>query len=152
MSRLSCYHKCSEQYEQDISSYLINSLHAGYLYMFCFLSSVDFFKLSFFKKILSGIPLACQTVWIQIRPDVLSGLIWVQTVCRRQKSPLAGKELTKYSDRQTDLQLPNKVQPYQMSISIYPASHLHNSSYISRLLSGLVDILTKKKNIYIVWN
>ena len=23
-----------------------------------------------------------QTVWIQIRPDVLLGLIWVQTVCK----------------------------------------------------------------------
>ena len=35
------------------------------------------------KKNLSGIPSECQTVWIQIqiRPDVLSGLIWVQTVC-----------------------------------------------------------------------
>ena len=24
----------------------------------------------------------CQIVWIQIRPDVLSGLIWVQNVCK----------------------------------------------------------------------
>ena len=28
------------------------------------------------------LPSGCQTVWIQIRPDILSGLIWVQTVCR----------------------------------------------------------------------
>ena len=27
----------------------------------------------------------CQTVWIQIRPDVLLGLIWVQTVCNDQQ-------------------------------------------------------------------
>ena len=27
-------------------------------------------------------PSGCQTVWIQIRPDILSGLIWVQTVCK----------------------------------------------------------------------
>ena len=36
----------------------------------------------------------CQTVLIQIRPDFLSDLIWVQTVCkginRRQKSSLSG--------------------------------------------------------------
>ena len=42
--------------------------------------------------------LGCQTVWIQIRPDVLSGLIWVQTVCkgigRRLKSLLAVKVLS----------------------------------------------------------
>ena len=41
-----------------------------------------FFRLTFFTKNLSGIPSECQTVWIQIRPNVLSGLIWVQTVCR----------------------------------------------------------------------
>ena len=31
---------------------------------------------------LSGIPSKCQTVRIQIRPDVSSGLICVQTVCK----------------------------------------------------------------------
>ena len=34
----------------------------------------------------------CQTIWIQIRPDILSGLIWVQ-ITRQQKSSLATKEL-----------------------------------------------------------
>ena len=29
-----------------------------------------------------SIPSGCQTVCIQIRPDILSGLIWVQTVCK----------------------------------------------------------------------
>ena len=24
----------------------------------------------------------CQTVWIQSRPDVLLGVIWVQTICK----------------------------------------------------------------------
>ena len=27
-------------------------------------------------------PSECQTVWIQIRPDFMLGLIWVQTVCK----------------------------------------------------------------------
>ena len=44
-----------------------------------------------------SIPSGCQTVWIQIRPDILSGLIWVQlfakVISRQQQSPLAGKEL-----------------------------------------------------------
>ena len=35
-----------------------------------------------FPNILSGIISGCQTVWIQIRPNILSGLIWVQTVCK----------------------------------------------------------------------
>ena len=34
-----------------------------------------FSKSFFFPKILSGIPSDCQTDWIQIRPDILSGLI-----------------------------------------------------------------------------
>ena len=34
-----------------------------------------------FLNILSGIPSECQTVWIQIRSDILSGLTWVQAVC-----------------------------------------------------------------------
>ena len=51
-------------------------LHYGYLK--CRL--LIFSKLTFSKK--SGIPLGCQTVWIQIRSDVLSGLIWVRTVSK----------------------------------------------------------------------
>ena len=52
----------------------------------CFLSSVDFFFFFFFfenllfQKNLSCIPSECQTVWVQIRSDILSGQIWVQTV------------------------------------------------------------------------
>ena len=59
-----------------------------------FLSSADFFQNQLFQKILSGIPSECQTVWIPIRPDVLSGSIWVKTVCKgNQQTTLAGKAL-----------------------------------------------------------
>ena len=52
-----------------------------------------FFKINFFEKI-SEIPSECQTDWIQIRPDVLSGLIWVQAVCQSyQQTTLGDKEL-----------------------------------------------------------
>ena len=44
--------------------------------LFC---GADFFKNQLFWKILSGIPSECQTDWIQIRPNILLGLIWVQT-------------------------------------------------------------------------
>ena len=48
-----------------------------------FFSSADiFFKITFFEKNPSGIPTECQTVSIQIRPEILSGLIWVQTFCK----------------------------------------------------------------------
>ena len=48
---------------------------------FCPLLIMIIFKIEFFiKKNLSGMPSDCQIVCIQIRPDVMSGLIWVQTV------------------------------------------------------------------------
>ena len=52
------------------------------------------FSKSTFQKILSGIPLECQTVWTLIRPDDLWGLIWIQTVCQDyQQTTLVDKEL-----------------------------------------------------------
>ena len=54
------------------------------------------FSKSTYLKILSGIPSECETAWIQIRPDILSGLIWVQTaetVCKGyQQKTLVGKK------------------------------------------------------------
>ena len=47
-----------------------------------FLSSADFFQNQLFQKILLGIASECQTVWILIRPEILSGLIWVRTVSK----------------------------------------------------------------------
>ena len=62
-----------------------------------FLLSADFFQNQLFWKILSGILSECQTVWIQIRPDILSGLIWVQTVCKDyQQRALVCKEQGDY--------------------------------------------------------
>ena len=59
-----------------------------------FVSSVDFFQflITFSEKFFQ-----CQTLWIQNRPDILSGLMWVLTVCKgyqqMTKSPLSCKEL-----------------------------------------------------------
>ena len=51
-----------------------------------------FFKIIFFEKFFfSGIPSEYQTVWIQIRPDVLLRLIWVQTFCKDYQQTHAGK-------------------------------------------------------------
>ena len=58
-----------------------------------FFSSAEFFQNQLFRKILSGLSSECQTVWIQIRPDKMSGLIWVQTVCKYyQQTTKVGKE------------------------------------------------------------
>ena len=45
----------------------------------CMHAALLFSKLIFH----SGISSECQLVWIQIRPDIMSGLIWVQTVLQR---------------------------------------------------------------------
>ena len=60
---------------QHLALYPLVILHA-------LLSSADFFQNQLFRKILLGIPSECQANWIQISPDILSGLIWVQTICK----------------------------------------------------------------------
>ena len=58
---------------------VFNSLHAGYFCMlFCCLW-ILFCKSAFSKRSFRN-TIKCQTVWIQIRYVVLSGLIWFQTV------------------------------------------------------------------------
>ena len=42
-----------------------------------FVQNYPFFKLFSFQECHKS-----QTVWIQIRPDILSGLVWIQTVCK----------------------------------------------------------------------
>ena len=55
---------------------------------------LTFFKINFFEKTLAGIPSECQTVWIQIRTDILSVPTFCAEVINRwQKSPLARKEI-----------------------------------------------------------
>ena len=61
---------------------------------FMLLLFADFFLKSSFPKILSGISSECQTDWIQSRPDILSGLIWVQSVSLGyEQKTLVGNEL-----------------------------------------------------------
>ena len=50
------------------------------LHAFCGL--LIFFINKLFRKIISRIPLEFHTVLTQIRLDILSGLIWVKTVCK----------------------------------------------------------------------
>ena len=62
---------------------------------FCHL--LIFFKINFFRKIISEILSECQTDWTQIRPDIISGLIWVQTVCKRYQQMILGDKELKYN-------------------------------------------------------
>ena len=54
-----------------------------------------FFKVNILERILLGIQSICQNSFDPIRPDILSGLIWVQTACKGyQQTALVGKVLT----------------------------------------------------------
>ena len=74
-----------------IPSVSFNSLQAGYFSYFCPLLIV-FPNQLFRKKNLSEIPPECQIVWICIRPEVLSALIWTRTVSNGYQQT-TGKEL-----------------------------------------------------------
>ena len=68
------------------------SMNAG---KFCimFLSSDEFYKKITFSTKKSVILPESQTVWTQFRPDILSGLIWIQNVCKGyQQTAPADKE------------------------------------------------------------
>ena len=60
----------------------------------CLLGNFSCFLFVFFEKFLQEYHMWSQIVRIQIRPDVLSGLVWVQTVCKgHQQMTLVGNEL-----------------------------------------------------------
>ena len=79
---------CSRRHLKDC----IASFTACWAISCAFLSSADFFfKINFFEKKIRKTE--CQTVWIQIMPDIFSGLIWVQTFCNcYQQTGLVGTE------------------------------------------------------------
>ena len=52
---------------------------------------------STFSKNSLGIPSDCQTVWTQIRPDNMSGLIWVQFVCKDYQQTIQLDTVKNYS-------------------------------------------------------
>ena len=66
-------------------------MNVFFFFFYCLL--LFFFLNQLFQNILSEIPSECQTVWIQISPDLLSGLIWFLTVCQGyQQRTLEEKE------------------------------------------------------------
>ena len=69
-----------------------NSIHiySWVIFLHAFLSSA-FFQNKLFEKVLSGIPSVSNSL-IQIRPDILLDLVWVQTVCKvYQQTTLRGR-------------------------------------------------------------
>ena len=97
----SCAYIQTEEWTDRLIQY-VSLLCAGRLnYLFAYwviihvflLSADDFFQNQLFQNLFQEYH-QCQTVWIQIRPDILAGLIWVQTACKGyQQMTLVGKEL-----------------------------------------------------------
>ena len=65
-------------FQPSLTSTLCILGNFSWIFVVCWL----FFKINFLKKILLGISSGCQTVWIQIRIDILLGMVWVQIVCK----------------------------------------------------------------------
>ena len=69
----------------------------------CILSSADIFQNKLFEKFFQEIPSECQTVWIRIWTNVLSGLIWVQTVCKGYQQRTLGDKELRYTELTADV-------------------------------------------------
>ena len=81
--------------------FYFNSLHAG-KFCVCFICHLQKknSNLTFSKKKYFWNTIRLQTVKTQIMPDIWSGLIWVQTVCKDyQQTTLASKELAQCFSR-----------------------------------------------------
>ena len=76
-------------------------LFAYSVILHAFLLSVDFFLNQPFQKCISVIPSEFQIVWRQIRPDILSGLIWVQLFAK-----VISQQTTLLTSRQSVNSLP----------------------------------------------
>ena len=70
-----------------------------------FLSSADFFHNLLFQKIPSVALSESQAIWIQIRTDILSVLIWVKTVCKGYQQMTKPKPDPQRCDKITVLDL-----------------------------------------------
>ena len=83
----------------------VNSLHAEYFYiLFCHMLFF-FLKIDFFLKKNPEITSECYTVWNQIRPNIMLGLIWIQIICKGYRQmKLAG---TAYGATEISLSLEN---------------------------------------------
>ena len=112
----------------------IHSLHAGKFS--CFFVVCRFFsKSAFSKNCFRNRIWVCQIVWTQIRPDILSGLICGQTVCKGyQQTSIKGKKLKLESATKQNLQttLHQVIQVYIVPFEM--GFHFSNVHVKSRIL------------------
>ena len=98
------FDKWPSSYDWKIIVSDINSL-GNLFFMFC--CRLLFFQNKLFQKNLSGKLSECQTVWIQIRRDILSVLIWVPTACKSYQ------QMTKVAAFRNTIRVSNSLDPDQ---------------------------------------
>ena len=65
--------------------YVKKCILSFWIFQYCLYYSFTYYYCAIFCSLVAvffSIPSGCQIIWIQIKPDILSGLIWVQTVCK----------------------------------------------------------------------
>ena len=109
-----------------------------WIFQYCFYYSFTLYYCAILKSLNSGlfsIPSGCQTAWIQIRLDILSGLIWVQTVCKGYqqmiKDPASRRELKTEQLLDTTFWL----KPWLKSISLAPTFSILLKCWLQQILS-----------------
>ena len=60
------------------------------------------------RQLLSGIPSECNNDWFHIRPGILSGLIWVQTICKSYQQTTLQDNIKSLTSSKTCLKRPLK--------------------------------------------
>ena len=116
-----------------------------------FFCRLPIFSKSIFQKILSGMPSVCQTVWIQIRPDILSGLIWVQTVCKGYQQMTLSRQWV----NSTSLFSPPKIVfigPDIIILKMAQTSLVFKRCVVSYHLNHLNKAYDLTEHTFILWN
>ena len=117
----------------------------------CFFVDFGFFSKSK-KKNLSE----CQTVWIQIRPYILQGLIWIQSVCKDYQQ-LAGKELKCslhfYVSKSSLLSFSHKIHTHIIASVTWSDAlhHIHWCFHITGSHETFASRVIESGNIHEMW-
>ena len=102
-----------------ITTHALTHCMLGHFFWFCCrlltILNINFFK-QFFQEFYHCVK-RCQTVWIQIRTDITSALIWVQTICKGYQQMLTWKELIKCTPKRLwcFLNISNIEVPFSIS-------------------------------------
>ena len=114
----------------------------------CFFCCLLIFSKLKYQKILSGIPSECQRVsYIQIRPIILAGLIWVQTVCKGDQQKINVDTSGEKSQYRKNQYFRNELFSRLVLYPIYELSHIQ-----SKYMCLLKEIYPSMITYYLIFN